>query len=73
MKAFHCYEPKEKQLQLIPLMLYSENTMITNNQKSQQPNSNNSKNGQCWLHASLILQYMFQVIRKAFWNVTISA
>ena len=59
MKAFHCFEPKEKQVQLIPLMLFSDNTMLTQNQTNNlKPNNKNS--GQIWLHGSLMLQYMFQ-------------
>lgn len=53
MKSFNCLEPKEKQIQLVPLMLFSDNTMIT-------PNKDDKNSGQIWLHGSLMLQYMFQ-------------
>ena len=59
MKAFYCLEPKEKQIQLVPLMLFSDNTIIT-----PTPNPNSLKedkhSAQIWLHGSLMLQYMFQ-------------
>jgi nucleolar protein 9 len=52
MKSYHCFEPKERQIQLVPLMLFSE----------QNPrHSHSSYHGKVdiWLHGSLMLQYIF--------------
>jgi len=48
MKSFHCNEPKEKQISLVPLMLFGE----SNNKHSYDKND-------IWLHGSLMLQYIF--------------
>ena len=45
MKAFHCFEPKERQIHLVPLMLF--------------PESSNKYRKEIWLHGSLMLQYIF--------------
>ncbi|RWS16948.1 nucleolar protein 9-like protein [Dinothrombium tinctorium] len=45
MKAFHCYEPKDRQIHLVPLMLFGEKTGYPKNE--------------IWLHGSLMLQYIF--------------
>ena len=61
MKSFRCYEPKEKQVQLVPLMLFSDNnTIITPSQNNPKHNNHSKQSGQISLHGSLMLQYMFQ-------------
>ncbi|RWS29127.1 nucleolar protein 9-like protein [Leptotrombidium deliense] len=46
MRAFHCHDPKDRQIHLVPLMLFGENT-------GKYPKS------EVWLHGSLMLQYIF--------------
>jgi len=65
MKSFRCYEPKEKQVQLVPLMLFNDNTIASqnhhSNHSSSKTNHHHSKqSNQISLHGSLMLQYMFQ-------------
>lgn len=49
LKAFDCYEPKEKQLDLVPSMLFIE---------MKDRFSHGVPKIQIWLHGSLMLQYM---------------
>jgi len=53
MKSYHCFEPKERQIQLVPLMLFSEQPGMKHNY--------NYGHGKVdiWLHGSLMLQYIF--------------
>jgi len=46
MKAFHCLDPKERQIHLVPMMLFPE-----------PPSSKYHE--EIWLHGSLMLQYIF--------------
>lgn len=46
MKAFHCFEPKERQIHLVPLMLFGDSTLKYGR-------------SEIWLHGSLMLQYIF--------------
>lgn len=68
MKAYDCYEPKGKQLDLIPSLLFVEVPVNMNNGGRFGPgNGSNYSSGsgggggskiQIWLHGSLMLQYM---------------
>lgn len=51
MKSYHCFEPKERQIQLVPLMLFSE--------QSQKQLSHGFGKVDIWLHGSLMLQYIY--------------
>ena len=51
MKSYECFEPKERQIELVPLMLFGE-------QSHKQMNHNYGK-VDIWLHGSLMLQYIF--------------
>lgn len=52
MKSFHCYEPKERQIHLVPLMLFGDTTV-------KQSYGHGYVRSEIWLHGSLMLQYIF--------------
>ncbi|XP_054164487.1 nucleolar protein 9-like [Oppia nitens] len=52
MKSYNCFEPKERQIQLVPVMLFSEQQSSSS---SRQPYGKVD----IWLHGSLMLQYIF--------------
>lgn len=58
MKSFHCYEPKEMQVQLVPLMLFGESNLNARHTNSSSSHYRNDK-VEIWLHGSLMLQYIF--------------
>jgi hypothetical protein len=60
MKSYHCFEPKERQIQLVPLMLFGEQTGTGRPGGQQQQHSYGAHQKQdIWLHGSLMLQYIF--------------
>ncbi|CAG2107559.1 unnamed protein product [Medioppia subpectinata] len=61
MKSFHCFEPKDRQIQLVPLMLFGDQEPSNGRTggREQPYGAYGNNKVDIWLHGSLMLQYIF--------------